>query len=317
MSSNSTEGPKVRLIVPPTFEGVTSAAVLEEIVHEGVQLDVVYLSHLDFREYKVLTEVEITVVLGFAYQGYVLPDDFYTQLDVPFGDLIHFSTYGVPLVSDHIISEVFLETDPVYELLKFIERVPDYSMLSKHVTITDKSRQLAEAANMYRTWTWESHSVTRMLVALYNAGYKRMPLLLKGKSLTEAVKANAAVVKGQLEKMGDYIEKKRGMVKTFPMDINGNPVILKVVFAEEYINELASDILNREQSATPLIVCVGRSTKSEDLLSIRTRNVNAATVAHLINKGSGKENVASVFSGVKYSELIGRSIVAQLSNGGQ
>lgn len=313
MAQKSDNSPTVRLIVPPSFEGVSSVAVLQEILHDGVQLEIEYTSHLDFREFEKPNKDEITVILGLAYQGYILADNFYMQADVPFSDFIHFGTYGVPLEGEYIISSVSEESDPIKELLQFLETSPDSSLLSKHVTVTDKAKYIAEAVNAYRTWTWEANDTTRMLLAMYYASYKRLPHLLKGKSLQEAVRSYAAVIKGQLEKMNDYIERKRGTTKTYNLEMDGQPVILNVVYAEEYINELANDILNRNQSTTPVIVCVGRTTRSNDLLSIRTRSINAAKVAHLINGGNGKENVASVFSGMSYAELMGRALVSQLN----
>jgi hypothetical protein len=313
MRKDITDSPRVRVFVPPSFEGVVSVAVLEEIIHDNIDLEIVYTGHLDFREYDKFKDVEIIISLGLPYKGYALSDDFYLTVDVPFVDFIHSSTYGEQIKGKHIISDVNADMDPIKDLYQLLKFSPESTILSKHVSLTDKAYFMVEAANAYRTWTWETNDTTRMLLALYHASYKRLPKLIRGLSLQDMVKQYAPVIKGQIEKMNDYIERKRSMVKNYTVTIDGESCLLKVVYAEEYINELANDLLNRERTPMPVIVCVGRTTKSSDMFSIRTRIANAAKVAYLINEGNGKENVASVFTGISSAELMGNGFVNKLS----
>ena len=301
------------MFVPPTFEGVTSVAVIEEIIQDTVDLEVIYSPTLDFRDYHKFRDTEINLILGLPYRGYELPADFSITVDNPFTDFLHFSTYGEGIRGVHITSIVEPNKDPIKELSHVLEYSPDTTILSKHATLTDKSRQLVEAINAYRTWTWESNGTTRLLLALYHASYKRLPKLLRGVSLPDVVKQNAPVIKGQMEKLEDYLERKRDMVKTFHVTIDGSPCILKTVYAEEYVNELANDILMREVGSTPVIVCVGRTTRSNDIFSIRTKGIHAGRVAQLINNGSGKDEVATVFAGLSYAELMGTGIQNKLA----
>lgn len=310
MESTNYSG-RLRLFVPPTFEGVTSVAILEEVIHDNIDLEVVYTNNLDFRDYEQFRDTDIIICLGCAYRGYTLPDNFFLIVDVPFMDFIHIATFGEQMTGEHLTSIVNVDMDPIKELYYILQT--DSTILSKHVTLTDKSKYLAEAVNAYRTWTWEGNDTTRVLLALYNASYKRLPRLIRGLTLQEIVRQYALTIKGQLEKMNDYIERKRAMVKTRTVTVDGESCLLKVVYAEEYINELANDLLNRDQSPQPLIVCVGRTTKSSDIFSIRTRGVQAGRVAALINEGSGKEFVASVFAGISYAELMGNAIVSKLN----
>jgi hypothetical protein len=312
LTNGSSNFPKVRIFTPSTFEGVTSIAILEEVISEDIPLEVIYTNTLDFREYEKFRDTEIIIVLGLPYRGYTLSDDFYMTVDVPFMDFIHISTYGEQIPGTNITSIVAQDIDPIKELYQIFQNSPDTTILSKHLTLTDKARYLVEAVNAYRTWTWEANDTTRVLLAMYNASYKRLPKLTRGLSLPEIVKQYAPIIKGQLERMNDYIERKRAMVKTNHVVIDGETCLLKVVYAEEYINELANDLLLREQSAMPVIVCVGRTTKSSDIFSIRTRTVSAAKVAYLINEGNGKDAVASVFAGISYAELMGNGIVSKL-----
>lgn len=304
--------PILRVFVPMTFEGVTSVAILEEITSPDIHMDIRYTRSLDFREYEQFNGADITLILGIAYQGYALPEAFFTSVDAPFVDFIHCSTFGEQIKGTHITSVVNPDLDPIKEISQFLHVHPESSMLSRHVTFTDKAWQMVEAVNAYRTWTWENNNTTKMLLALYQASFKWLPNLLRGESLEEAVKKYAPVVKGQLQRMSDYIARKRETSKTYNITFEGQPCVLKVVFADEYINELANDLLNQESATTPVIVCVGRATKSKDIFSVRTRVVNAAKVAYLINEGKGKESVATFFSGVSYAELMGNSIVSQL-----
>lgn len=303
----------VRVFVPTTFEGVTSVAILEDIIHPNVHLDVRYTRHLDFREHWEFHGADIVLILGLAYKGYTLPEEFYTEVDVPFMDFHHGSTYGKPIEGRHIQSIVTEDADPIYELCHHMRSFPDQSLLSKNVTITDKAWQMINAVNSYRTWTWEGNDIVRLLLALYHASYTLMPGAIRGNSLEETVKKNAIVIKGQMEKLKAYIARKKEVTQTYTVDINGTHCLLKVVFADEYINELANELLNDEKTSMPVIVCVGRATKSNDMFSIRTKRIHAGQVANLVNEGNGKEEVGTVFVDVGYAELMGKSIIAALT----
>lgn len=309
----SDEKPIVRLFVPPSFEGVTTVAIIEDCIHEDeVKLETNYINHIDFREYDRFKDADINLVVGLPYKGYALPQDFYISLDVPFMDFIHSSTYGESIQGRHIISNVDPNVDPIKDIINFIQTSPGSTLLSKHLTITDKTLHLVEAVNDYRTWSWENNNVTRVLLALFHSAYKRMPRMIKGLGLEEIVKTYAPVIKGQMEKMEDYIARKVEMTKSYEVTIDGEKCLLKVVFADNYINELANHLLNNEPTSMPVIVCVGRTTKSSDMLSIRTSKIEASKVAYLINEGGGKDSVASVFLGVSYGELIGNAVVTSL-----
>lgn len=304
---------RVRVFVPPSFEGVTSVAVLEEIIDDAVDVEVKYVGNLDFREYEQFKGVDVNIVLGLAYRGYALPQEFYMNTDAPFMDFIHSATFGERIEGEHIISTVVDDADPIKDLLSLLEWSPESTILSKYTTVTDKARYMAEAVNAYRTWTWESNSTTRVLLALYHSSYKRLPRMVRGLELTDIVKEHAPLIKGQMEKMNDYIQRKSEMTKTYTVPIEGEPCLLKVVYADEYINELANHLLTQEPTPMPVIVCVGRSTRSNDIFSIRTNKIEASKVAWLINEGGGKDSVATVFSGISYAELMGNAIVKQLT----
>ncbi len=310
--ADSDEPLHLRLFVPPTFEGVTSVAVIQEVLRDDILLDVVYTNTLDFREYTRFKDAQMILVLGLAYRGYNLPQEFYTEVDAPFMDFVHISTYDKPIPGNHIISIVDEELDPIKVLFNLLHTSPDTTVLSKYITFTDTSEWLVNAINSYRTWTWEGNDTTRILIALYHASYKRLPRLMKGLSLQEVLKAHAPIIKGQMERMEDYIEKKAATVKEQAVTVDGQQCLLKVVFAEEYINELANELLNKRPAGVPTIVCVGRSTKGNDIFSIRTAGVHAGRVAQLINEGGGKESVATVFSGVGYAELMKNAIATKL-----
>jgi regulator of extracellular matrix RemA (YlzA/DUF370 family) len=303
---------KIRVFVPPTFEGVTTVAILEELFNERASLEVRYVKYVDFQEWNQFLDCEHVIVLGLPYKNQILPDEFFHNNDVAFMDFIHISTYGEQIAGTNIVSIVNPDCDPIKELILLLQEKSESFIISRYTTITDKASFLSDAVNAYRTWTWENNDVTRMLLALYHAGYTWYPRLIKGLSLQDIVKQYAPLIKGQMEKMEEYISTKRNHVRTTTLTIGQDQCLLKVVFAEEYINELANDLLTREINNMPVIVCVGRTTKSSDMFSIRTRNINAGMVAHLINKGSGKDSVASVFSGIGYSEVMLNAIITKL-----
>ena len=133
----------------------------------------------------------------------------------------------------------------------------------------------------------------------------------RGLSLQEVVRKYAPIIKGQMEKMDDYINRKIATSREVYVDIEGQSCILKVVYADEYINEVANRLL-QPQAPIPTIACVGRATKGGDIFSIRTDKVDAGKVAYLLNGGGGKDTVASVFSGVSYAELMSNSFKVRL-----
>jgi len=305
----------LRVFTTTSFEGVTSIAILEELLKntDEIQLDVRYVKNLDFRDYADFADADIVLALGTPYRGYNLPTEFFLNLDVPFMDFLHFSTWGEELGGEHITSQVNENEDPIKQLAMFISRFPESSLLAKYIEFTEKAWYLIEAVNAYRTWSWENNSITRMLLALYHASYKWLPLLMRGLSIEETIRKHAPIIQGQMEKMKDYIDRKKETVKSFNVEVDGQQCKLFVAYADEYINELANDILTTEQTAMPTIVCVGRSTKSSDLFSIRTTKVEAGKVAWLINEGSGKDSVANVFTGVSYAQLMGTGIAQKLA----
>jgi hypothetical protein len=311
MKDNTKNNPMVRVFVPPSFEGVTSVAILEEIISDKLELDTVYINNLDFREYEQFKGADIIIVAGLPYRGYALPQDFFTTVDAPFTDFIHSSTYGEVIEGERIVSTVVSDMDPIKDIVSFLTYSPEASILSKHVTLSDRTNYLVEAVNDYRTWSWEGNDTTRVLLALYHASYKRLPNMIRNLKLQDIVKEHAPLIKGQLEKMNDYITRKAQMTKIYNISIEEQPCLMKVVFADDYINELANHLLN-ENTSMPIIVCVGRATKSSDIFSIRTRKVDASKVAYLINEGKGKESVATFFSGVSYAELMGNAFVQKL-----
>lgn len=305
----------VRVFTPPTFEGVSSVAILEELLAntESLELDIQYVRHLDFRDYQLFSEANVVLVLGLPYNGYTLSDSFYMAVDNPFTEFIHLSTYGEQLQGEYLVSYVDENADPVWQLSNLLQYGAGKSILGTYVSFTDKANYMIQAVNAYRTWTWENNNTTRMLLALYQGSFKWLPHMMRGLSLQEVIGKYAPVIKGQMQKMSDYIERKKEIAKTYEVNVQGQHCLLKMVFAEEYINELANELLNIEQTDKPVIVCVGRTTKSNDMFSIRTKGIHAGQIAQWINEGDGKENVARVFTGISYAELMATGVIQQLS----
>jgi hypothetical protein len=302
----------VRVFVPPSFEGVGAVAVLQDIVSPATTLDIRYVRSLHFNDFRDFSGATVVLLLGIAYNGYTLSEAFYEEVDNPFTDFIHFCTYGDEVNGKHLTSSVTADKDPIKVLYDYLKLFPESSLLAKHTALTDKAEQIVEAINAYRTWTWEGNGTVRMLLALYHASRTYFPMMLKELSLQECVKKFAPVIKGQMEKMQNYIEYKKEMTKNYTVTVMDETCVLKVVYADEYINEVANALLADTDPSMSVIVCVGRNTKSNDMFSIRTRGINAGQVAYLINKGNGKENVANVFVDVSSNELMGSSIFKQL-----
>lgn len=301
------KGINVRVITPATFEGVMGVAILTEMLSDEVSLEVNYERSLDFRDYNRFDGVDVCLVLGLAYNGYALPQDFFIKNDIPFEDFIHISTYGEEVKGEHIVSTVVDGQDPIKTLSSIFIQTPDTVLLSKYIKYSSKIEHMINAVNDYRTWNWEDNNTTKMLLALYNATYKMLPRLIKGKELTDIVKEFAPIIKGQMEKMEELLRRKVELSKTYDVTVEGEQIILRVAFSEEYINEVAHALLDIN-THKPVVACVGRLTKGKDIFSIRTSKIDASKIAYLINEGGGKEEVASVFSSIGYTELMGDSI---------
>lgn len=304
---------KVKVFTTSTFEGVSGVAILQEILDKDVNIEVEYTRHIDFRNHTQFEGVDVNLVLGLPYRGYNLPQDFYIKNNVPFEDFIHIGTYGDTIQGEHIISIVEEEQDPIKTLYDMLVQARQGTILSKFVQISGKAESMVQAVNAYRIWDWQSNSTTRMLLSLYHASYKMLPRILYGTSLTDVVRQYAPIIKGQMELMSDSIQRKVDTSKTYEVVIDGEISILRVAFTDEYVNEVANELLNID-THNPIIACVGRTTKGNDMFSIRTSKIDASKVAYLINEGAGKETVASVFSEIGYTELMGNSIYTALKN---
>lgn len=303
---------RMRVFTPTTFEGICSIAILQEIFRgSGLHIDVQHEAYIDFRDVNLFSGYSTNVVLGLPYKGYALPDQFYIDHDVPFQDFIHAATYGEEIQGKFITSIVDTEADPIVGVCKYIASNP---RLSKHAQITGKAQAMIEAIDSYRRFEWQDNNVTRLLLALYLASYKELPKLLKDRTLNETVKEFAPIVKGQLTKMHDHIEKKILQAEHSVVEFRGQQCSVITLYSEEYINELAHALLQRESSSMPVIVAVGRMTKGNDMVSIRTRDVHAGLVSQAINDGNGKEAVGNVFTDAKYNEILNMWILRKLSN---
>lgn len=307
----------LKVFVPPSFEGVTGVAVLEELfLNSSIDVEVEYTKTLDFRDVSRFRGYKNIIVLGIAYMGGNLPTEFTIELNNPFTNFIHVATYGEELPGEHIISRVVEDKDPILEVYEVLQTSNVFPYIAYEGDWqSGKARQLAEVANKYRTWTWYDDKLTKYLLAMYNAMGKYMPTALQGKAINTVIHEQQCTIAGQLMSMSEYIKDKIEQVKIADVVINGVPCKLKVIFADRYINEVANRLLEVGYQDTPTIVCVGRSTKGTDMFSVRTKGVDAREfIKGVSGKATGKENAGSLFVQVNYSELMRNSMVALLDS---
>lgn len=304
----------IRLIVPPSFEGVASVVTFESMLSEEMigKLQVEYVSYIDYREYKNFSVDSIIVILGPGYKGYALPEEFYATVDIPFMDFIHFSTYGQNIPGNHLISVVDANKEPIVQLVDMLKYSPESSILSKYVNIDSFTEGVAKAVQDYRFWQWENNTITKVMLALYNASFKHLPSIFRNNSLEDVMKLYTPIIRGQWNKEKEHLEKKLKETKAYNVEIQGTNCVLAVVFSDQYINETANYILDNIETRNPIAVCVGRNTKGGDVFSVRTKGIPANLVAHLVNEGQGNENAASFFSDVNYNELMGNAIKTKI-----
>lgn len=307
----------LKVFVPPSFEGVTGVAVLEELfLNSNIDVEVEYTKTLDFRDVSKFRGYKNIIVLGIAYMGGNLPTEFTIELNNPFTNFMHVATYGEELPGEHILSRVVEDKDPILDIYDILQTSNVFPYLAYEGDWqSDKARQLAEAVNAYRTWTWYDNKLTKYLLAMYNAMGKYMPTALEGKTLQQAVTDNKCVIAGQMMAMSEYINDKIEQTKTADVVVNDIPCKLKVVFADKYINEIANRLLEVGYQEAPTVVCVGRATKGNDMFSVRTKGVDAREfIKGVSGQATGKENVGSLFVQINYSELMRNSMVALLDS---
>lgn len=304
----------IKVFTTSSFESVTSIAILEELFDDTIDVEVEYTKNLDFRDVKRFKDYKTVIVLGVGYNGYNLPEAFYTEVDNPFTDFIHVASWGEQIKGEHVISIVNESFDPIVLLYNILIDHPQLSMINQHTKTTDKAKHMIKAVNDYRTWKWYENKVTNYLLALYHGTGKYMPNLLKDRTLNEVVKENQYIISGQMMDMADYIKTKVEQARVSDITVKGINCKLKVIFAERYINELANRLLEVGYNDVPTIVCVGRPTKGSDMFSVRTKGVDARDFVELIDgQRKGKENVGTFFSGASYSELMLNSTVMQVN----
>lgn len=307
----------LKVFVPPSFEGVTGVAVLEELfLNSNIDVEVEYTKTLDFRDVSRFRGYKNIIVLGIAYMGGNLPTEFTIELNNPFTTFLHVATYGEELPGEHILSRVVEDKDPILDIYDVLQTSNVFPYLANECNWqSEKAKQLAVAANKYRTWTWYDDKLTKYLLAMYNAMGKYMPTALEGKTLQQAVTNNKCVIAGQMMAMSEYINDKIEQTKTADIVINDVPCKLKVVFADKYINEIANRLLEVGYQEAPTVVCVGRATKGNDMFSVRTKGVDAREfIKGVSGQATGKENVGSLFVQINYSELMRNSMVALLES---
>ncbi|WNO29886.1 hypothetical protein [Bacillus phage SDFMU_Pbc] len=306
------EEKRMRVFTPKTFEGICSIAILQEIFKgSGLHIDVQHEAYIDFRDINLFSGYSTNIVLGLPFKGYTLPEEFYFHHDVPFQDFIHAATFGAEIEGKFITSIVDTERDPIVGVCEYIYNNP---RLSQYAQKTDKARVMIEAVDAYRRYEWEGNNVTRLLLALYLSSYRELPKILKDRTLNQTVKDFAPFVQGQLVKMKDHIDKKLLQAEQSIAEFNGQQCSVITLYSEEYINELAHALLKKAPTSMPVIVAVGRMTKGNDMMSIRTRDIHAGMVAEAINGGNGKEAVGNVFTDAKYGSLMNAWILQKLSN---
>lgn len=291
----------IKLLAAKNIQGYYADALLNWCTKKDVRT--VYLDKLNYGEVDRYVEEQdsVLIILGFGFtknQTSAFSEALARcDLDVPFASIYHFASWGdeceLPLVSSYV-DEVM---SPVKLMRKNLGQNGDHEIIS----FTKNLQLLTEvvgAIDDYHSYSFESKgnqlSLTLNLLGTHLKGHISDHSDIS--SVDELLEQYEELVTSTYENMNDYISRKLDIAKVSTV---GNYLVV-FLYAEDYVNEIAHKFIEAYTAAgyANVIVLVGKHTKGDDMFHIRvSKGLDAALIAHKLNRGKGKEQAATVFLG--------------------
>lgn len=300
----------IGVFVSDSFEGVVAGAIIKKMITDSrTKTHTNFMRKMDFSNPNLFGFNDINLVIGLPYRGELLPESYFDSKDYPFEDFIHVSTYGEEIIQNGVIS-IVQDLSPLKVLQEMIEHNQTSTVLGRITETSQEVEAITQALEDYRLWTWENNTLTKTLLALYEASYTELENVIDGYSIQEIVTEFKPFIIGRIKAREKRIKDKLEEAYEGQIMVNNTLTKIKFVFSDDYVNEVGNALIAEEEDSVNVIACVGSTTRSSDLIRIRTRGVYAEDVAQWIDEksGVGKENVASVFSATGYSNLMGKAI---------
>lgn len=251
---------------------------------------IVYLPKLDFTKLSTIVNEHIdnqdqVIIFGFPYkytkEKYVISEITKLQHEKQV-EFKHFCTFGDSMQS---LNSQVSETESNIQML--------FKWLFKVNTVNDTIVQCLQSYHEYSFKDSVLPLIVRELLDFYRTDFYN-EFTKYGSNINRFIKNHSSLIKHLERQRTEYIDYKKQQARIVKLTDN---VCLVTVYAERYKNELAHELLNSDKASSfrACIVIVGTHTKGSDMLSIRTKGINADHIARTIGDGRGKRNVASVF----------------------
>ncbi|ADH03257.1 exopolyphosphatase [Bacillus phage W.Ph.] len=305
----------VKLYMKDNFMNTITLPVIKRMLPD-YEIDVEFVNKIDVNALGTQARlVSKIIVVGLP----IYDNDEFKQaiepLNNPFSDFIHVNTYGRKVsVGRSVVSSdfppiVFLRTLLLTNEMTTFQNVKDTSKNDMNVI---------HASIKYQQWKdVDTNNNIKILMALYRAFGRNITSVLKDKPLQEIMKANLPVIKSQLKQQSDFVEKKRQQTKWMMIDIDGTPVQVGTVYAEDWTNEVAHRNL-KDIGSENGVALVASTTRTSDMVQVRTKGVTVEqffAAANIKEGTTGSGFVGTMFLPTGTANVIAGAIKAMAESG--
>ncbi|AEZ50349.1 hypothetical protein BPS13_0170 [Bacillus phage BPS13] len=305
----------VKLYMKDNFMNTITLPVIKRMLPD-YEVDVEFVDKLDIHALGTQAQlVSKVIVIGLPIYD---NDDFkkaVEPLNNPFSDFIHINTYGSKVsVGRSVVSTdfppiIYLRTMLLTRDITTFQNVKDCSKYDFNVI---------KASKNYQQWNEvDTDNNIKILMALYRAFGRNITAVLEDKPLQEIMKENLPVIKSQLKQQSDFVEKKRQQTKWVMINVNGEPVQVGTVYAEDWANEVAHRNLKDIGSDNGVALVVS-TTRGSDMVQVRTKGVTVEQFFESTNMRDGTTGsgfVGTMFLPTGTSAVIASAIKAMAESG--
>lgn len=249
------------------------------------------------------TNTEVLIFLGVPFTTNQTDMLLETLGDVltPFSKVIHINSYGDTISVSDLMSHVDEVSSPCKVLLDLLENTNDDILVNNFEldkSVLEVVQGYVSLGDSYHQGLFTSNEpITPKIFNDILLHYQDLSFsfIQKGRPLTQFHIEERLHIDAVIVNRSTYLERQ---IKKIKVEVV-NGCIVAFTYSEKYGNEIADWVILQYQGAgfKQIIVLVGDHTIGDDRFAIRTYGVNAKEVAHVLNKGGGKERTASVFLG--------------------
>ncbi|ASR79371.1 exopolyphosphatase [Bacillus phage Zainny] len=305
----------VKLYMKDNFMNTITLPVIKRMLPD-YEVDVEFVDKLDIHALGTQARlVSKIIIIGLPIFD---NDDFkkaIEPLNNPFSDFIHVNTYGKKVsVGRSVVSSDF----PPIVYLRTLLLTSEMTTFQNVQDTSKNDMNVIHASIKYQQWKdVDTNNSIKILMALYRAFGRNITAVLEDKPLQEIMKENLPVVKSQLKQQSDFVEKKRQQTKWMMIDINGEPVQVGTVYAEDWTNEVAHRNL-KDIGGENGVALVASTTRTSDMVQVRTKGVTVEqffAAANITDGTTGSGYVGTMFLPTGTANVIAAAIKAMAESG--